>query len=106
MFSKIQTSRYTKDFSDQAQQLKQLVEQADAVMIGAGAGLSTSAGLTYSGERFTKTFGDFQAKYGIQDMYSGGFYPFETPEEYWAWWSRHIMVNRYERAPSRSMTIC
>lgn len=99
MFSKIQTSRYTKDFSAQAQQLKQLVEQADAVMIGAGAGLSTSAGLTYSGERFTKTFGDFQAKYGIQNMYSGGFYPFETPEEYWAWWSRHIMVNRYERAP-------
>ena len=79
--------------------MKQLVEKADAVMIGAGAGLSTSAGLTYSGERFTKAFGDFQAKYGIQDMYSGGFYPFETLEEYWAWWSRHIMVNRYERAP-------
>ena len=99
MFSKIQTSRYIKDFSAQIQQLKQLVEQADAVMIGAGAGLSTSAELTYSGERFTKTFGDFQEKYGIQDMYSGGFYPFETLEEYWAWWSRHIMVNRYERAP-------
>ncbi len=55
--------------------------------------------MTYSGERFTKAFGDFQAKYGIQDMYSGGFYPFETPEEYWAWWSRHITINRYQRAP-------
>ena len=68
-------------------------------MIGAGAGLSTSAGLTYSGERFQKNFGDFIQKYGIQDMYSGGFYPFETLEEHWAWWSRHIMVNRYEKAP-------
>ena len=68
-------------------------------MIGAGAGLSVSAGLTNSGDRFLELFGDFQMKYGIQDMYSGGFYPFETPEEYWAWWSRHIMVNRYERAP-------
>lgn len=79
--------------------MRELIDRADAILIGAGAGLSTSAGLTYSGERFTKTFGDFQAKYGIQDMYSGGFYPFETLEEYWAWWSRHIMVNRYERAP-------
>lgn len=85
--------------SAQTQQLRELIDRADAILIGAGAGLSTSAGLTYSGERFTKTFGDFQAKYGIQDMYSGGFYSFETLEEYWAWWSRHIMVNRYERAP-------
>lgn len=69
------------------------------MVIGAGAGLSASAGLTYSGERFEKHFGDFKEKYGIQDMYSGGFYPFETLEEYWAWWSRHILVNRYERAP-------
>ena len=69
------------------------------MLIGAGAGLSASAGLTYSGERFERTFGDFQRKYGIRDMYSGGFYPFETPEEHWAWWSRHIMVNRYQRAP-------
>jgi len=69
------------------------------VVIGAGAGLSAAAGLTYSGERFEKYFGDFKEKYGIRDMYSGGFYPFPTPEEYWAWWSRHIMVNRYEDAP-------
>ena len=68
-------------------------------MIGAGAGLSTSAGLTYSGERFEQNFGDFIEKYHIPDMYSGGFYPFETPEEYWAWWSRHICCNRYMDAP-------
>lgn len=79
--------------------MKQALDSAEAVVIGAGAGLSASAGLTYSGERFEKSFGDFIQKYGIRDMYSGGFYPFETPEEYWAWWSRHIMLNRYERAP-------
>ena len=69
------------------------------MVLGAGAGLSASAGLTYSGARFERYFSDFQEKYGIRDMYAGGFYPFETLEEYWAWWSRHIMVNRYERAP-------
>ena len=81
------------------EELREALEGADAVVIGAGAGLSASAGLTYDGARFERQFGDFQKKYGIQDMYSGGFYPFETLEEYWAWWSRHIMVNRYERAP-------
>ncbi len=70
-------------------------------MIGAGAGLSASAGLTYSGERFEENFADFIQKYHIPDMYSGGFYPFATLEEYWAWWSRHIMINRYEKAPGR-----
>lgn len=68
-------------------------------MVGAGAGLSASAGLTYSGERFERYFGDFQKKYGIPDMYSGGFFPFDSLEEYWAWWSRQILVNRYEKAP-------
>lgn len=81
------------------ERLKAAFADADAVVIGAGAGLSTSAGLTYSGERFQQNFGDFIEKYGIQDMYSGGFYPFQTLEEYWAWWSRHIMVNRYGKAP-------
>ncbi|MDO5422491.1 MAG: Sir2 silent information regulator family NAD-dependent deacetylase [Eubacteriales bacterium] len=75
---------------------KEALVRADAVLIGAGAGLSTSAGLTYSGRRFEKYFSDFRDKYGITDMYSGGFYPFETLEEYWAWWSRHILYNRYE----------
>lgn len=81
------------------ERLREAFDTADTVIIGAGAGLSTSAGLTYSGERFEKNFADFIEKYHIRDMYSGGFYPFPTPEEYWAWWSRHIMVNRYEGAP-------
>ena len=72
------------------------VEGNIAVVIGAGAGLSTSAGFVYTGERFEKYFADFREKYGICDMYSGGFYPYETLEEYWAWWSRQILVNRYD----------
>ena len=99
MFSRILTQRFTAVCSDQIERLKLALEECDAVVIGAGAGLSASAGLTYSGERFEKNFGDFKEKYGIRDIYSGGFYPFESLEEYWAWWSRHIMVNRYERAP-------
>lgn len=99
MFSKILTQQSTTVCSDQSERLKLALEECDAVVIGAGAGLSTSAGLTYSGERFEKNFGDFKKKYGIRDMYSGGFYPFKSLEEYWAWWSRHIMVNRYEHAP-------
>ena len=99
MFSRILTKKSTEIYSEQISRLRQALDEADAVVIGAGAGLSTSAGLTYSGERFQKNFGDFIRKYGIRDMYSGGFYPFETLEEHWAWWSRHIMVNRYEKAP-------
>ena len=93
------TKKSTETYSERISRLRQTLDEADAVVVGAGAGLSTSAGLTYSGERFQKNFGDFIQKYGIQDMYSGGFYPFETLEEHWAWWSRHIMVNRYEKAP-------
>lgn len=99
MFSRILTRKSTETYSEKIERLKLILDEADAVVIGAGAGLSTSAGLTYSGERFEKHFGDFIKKYGIRDMYSGGFYPFQTLEEYWAWWSRHIMVNRYEKAP-------
>lgn len=95
MFSKIQTSKSTVDFSDEIKKLKNEIDTADAVVIGAGAGLSASAGFDYSGERFEKYFSDFHKKYGITDMYSGGFYPYKTLEEYWAWWSRHILVNRY-----------
>jgi len=69
------------------------------VVIGVGSGLSTAAGFTYNGERFEKYFSDFAAKYGIKDMYSGGFYPFATPEEHWAYWSRYIYINRYMDAP-------
>ncbi len=96
MFSKISTCKSTKSCSDNIDRLKAELEAADAVVIGAGAGLSAAAGMHYSGERFEKIFGDFHRKYGITDMYAGGFYPFDTLEEYWAWWSRHILVNRYE----------
>ena len=79
--------------------LKKEIETADAILIGAGAGLSTSAGLTYSGERFERYFFDFAKKYGISDIYSGGFYPFSDDESRWAWWARHIYSNRYIDAP-------
>ncbi len=75
--------------------IKSILQNADSVLIGAGAGLSTSAGFTYSGERFKKYFVDFEKKYGFHDMYSGGFYPYKTLEENWAYWSRYIMINRY-----------
>ena len=84
---------------DKINRLNEEIENADAIVIGAGAGLSTSAGFTYSGERFLKYFKDFADKYGIRDIYSGGFYPFKSKEEYWAWWSRHIYVNRYVDVP-------
>ncbi len=83
----------------QIQRLKTALDEADAVIIGAGAGLSTSAGFTYNGERFHKYFADFETKYGFHDMYSGGFYPYATPEEHWAYWSRYILINRYTDAP-------
>jgi len=79
--------------------LKNKIQNADAVVIGAGSGLSTSAGFTYSGERFEKYFFDFIKEYGIRDMYSGGFYPFPNDEIRWAWWARHIYFNRYVKAP-------
>ena len=87
------------DYSAQIERLRSALDAADAVVIGAGAGLSTSAGFTYSGERFERYFSDFAEKYGIQDMYSGGFYLFPTPEEFWAYWSRYIFINRYQDAP-------
>ena len=81
------------------ERLKVALQDCDAVVIGAGAGLSTAAGFVYTGERFEKYFSDFAKKYGIKDMYSGGFYPFATPEEHWAYWSRYIYINRYMDAP-------
>ena len=99
MFLRISTDKSTKNFSDKINRVKDLLKSADAVVIGAGAGLSTSAGFDYSGERFEKYFSDFAEKYGITDMYSGGFYPYQTLEEYWAWWSRQIYCNRYIDAP-------
>lgn len=96
MFLNKWITKSIENYSDQIEQLKEKIKTADAILIGAGAGMSTSAGLTYSGERFFRYFSDFHKKYGIQDIYSGGFYPYETLEEYWAWWSRHIYYNRYD----------
>ena len=87
------------DCSAQTEKLRAALDEADALVIGAGAGLSTSAGFTYDGERFRKYFADFEAKYGFTDMYSGGFYPYASPEEHWAYWSRYILINRYTDAP-------
>lgn len=99
MFSRISTKRSTSGFSAQIARLRRALDEADAVVIGAGAGLSTAAGFTYNGERFERYFSDFAEKYGIGDMYSGGFYPFPTREEFWAYWSRYIFINRYQDAP-------
>lgn len=100
MFSGKMTATSTADFSAEIIRLKNALKAADAVVIGAGAGLSTAAGFTYTGERFEKYFSGFIQKYGFTDMYSGGFYPFETPEEHWAYWSRYIYCNRYTDAPN------
>ena len=99
MFSRIWTKPSTKSCSEQLERLKAALQDCDAIMIGAGSGLSTAAGFTYTGERFEQHFSDFAQKYGIQDMYSGGFYPFPTQEEFWAYWSRYIFINRYMDAP-------
>ena len=96
MFLSKLTSKSTESYSDKIKKLKKDIDSTDAILIGAGAGMSTSAGLTYSGERFYRFFSDFHKKYGINDIYSGGFYPYDTPQEYWAWWSRHIYYNRYD----------
>lgn len=84
---------------NEVERLGRAIEEADAIIIGAGAGLSTSAGFTYQGDRFLKYFSDFAEKYGFKDMYSGGFYPYQTLEEHWAYWSRYIYLNRYRNAP-------
>lgn len=93
-------NEFTGDSSDKTALIREKIQQADAVVIGAGAGLSTAAGFTYSGERFEKYFADFGEKYGFFDMYSGGFYNYDTLEEYWAYWSRYIYVNRYMDPPT------
>ena len=90
---------FTQDFSAQINRLKEELQNADGVVVGAGAGLSAAAGFDYSGERFLKYFADFGAKYGFRDMYSGGFYPYQTLEEHWAYWSRYILINRYFDPP-------
>ena len=100
MFSRRLIQKSTENCSASIERLKQALEQADAVVIGAGAGLSTSAGFIYTGERFDQYFKDFARKYHFKDMYSGGFYPYSTLEEHWAYWSRYIYINRYMDAPN------
>ena len=99
MSGRIKILRSTNACSDSIAQLRQKLDTAEAVVVGAGSGLSTSAGFTYTGERFDRYFGDFIQKYGFRDMYSCGFYPFKTLEEHWAYWSRYIYINRYMDAP-------
>ena len=97
-FSRL-TRQSTRSFSAQIDRLRAALAEAEAIVVGAGAGLSTAAGYTYSGERFERLFGDFAARYGFSDMYAGGFYPYDSLEEYWAFWSRYVMCNRYEPTP-------
>ena len=99
MFSRKSINPSTPACSAQTDRLKQALHDADTVIIGAGAGLSASAGFTYFGTRFTQYFSDFAAKYGFSDMYTGGFFPYPTKEEFWAYWSRYIFLNRYMDAP-------
>ena len=99
MFLRRPITKSTGNYSDEVKRLKKALDAADAVVIGAGAGLSASAGFVYTGERFKKYFSDFEAKYGFHDMYSGAFCNYETPEEHWAYWSRFITVNRYVDPP-------
>ncbi len=99
MFLRNLTNKSIETYSAKLNRLSTVLNDADAVIIGAGSGLSAAAGFTYSGERFQRYFHDFAEKYHIRDIYSGGFYPFQSLAEYWAWWSRHIWVNRYMDAP-------
>lgn len=96
----IMTNGSKMSFDQKISVLQEQLTNADAVVIGAGSGLSTAAGYTYSGERFEKYFADFERKYGFRDMYSGGFYPYQTMEEFWGYWCRNIWINRYAPIPS------
>ena len=99
MFLRKPIMKSTENISESIERLKKELETTEVIVIGAGAGLSSAAGFLYSGQRFDTWFWDFREKYGIRDMYSGGFYPYDTLEEYWAWWSRHIYGNRYTNGP-------
>ena len=97
-------NRENRKYEEVINQVREVIKNADAICLGAGAGLSTSAGYIYTGERFDKYFYDFADKYRFNDMYSGGFYPYDTMEEFWGYWSRYIWVNRYAPIPSNLYT--
>lgn len=99
MFLRNLITTSTESCSEQISRLKNEIKNADAIIIGAGAGMSASAGFIYDGKRFEKYFRDFAEKYRFNDMYSGGFYPYNTLEEHWAYWSRYIYINRYMNTP-------
>lgn len=105
MYSRTATMKSTNSYWDNTkaghsvEKVKARIGDADAIVIGAGAGLSASAGFTYSGKRFEDNFPDFIEKYDFRDMYCAGFYPYKTLEEYWAYWSRYIFINRYQSIP-------
>ncbi len=99
MSLRMSITKSTGNYSDNIRRLREALDKADAVVVGAGAGLSASAGLAYSGDRFRRYFSDFEKKYGFHDMYSGAFCRYDTLEEHWAYWSRFITVNRYMDAP-------
>ena len=109
MYLKMKTYPFTKNFcrrdslgkdnfENKLAQLRRAFNDAEYVVIGAGAGLSTAAGIAYEGKRFTDNFQDFINRYGVTDMYTATFYPFQTEEERWAYWARHIRLNRYGSA--------
>lgn len=100
MFLKTKTSLSTNSYLAKLRAVKDFAASATAIVVGAGSGLSSAAGLTYAGSRFTTYFSDFHAKYGITNMYSGGFFNYPDPAEFWAWWSRVIWLNRYQPAPT------
>lgn len=104
MFLKDRITTFTENSLEETAKLKEALQSAETIVVGAGAGLSESSGLSYSGERFDRYFSDFRDKYGIRDMYVGGFYPYNTENEYWAWWSRHILYNRYETTAGKAYT--
>lgn len=95
MFSPSLITASTGSFSAEVERLRTTIESADAICVGAGAGLSTAAGFAYDGERFERHFAAWRERYGFDDMYSGGFYPYETLEQYWGFWSKNVLVNRY-----------
>lgn len=99
MLSRWWSNKTGNSGEENIEKLKKTLDEAKTVLIGAGSGLSTSAGFVYTGERFQTYFSDFEERYGFHDMYSGGFYPYDTLEEHWAYWSRYIWINRYMNAP-------